>query len=196
MLLSSLAFAFFAYNSWPQRPGVVSALLWLASLAIAAVAGWRLWYERIAEQSASQELISATDRISHGDFSSPLDAASARGTKVSQALDRMRVALRQTTFSRNYLYSVLNSMSDAVFVSAPDGAIRVVNEAAQRLTGYSEAELLQLSVSALLDSRGENDADAMRLARDNDHTRVICRVEDQYRRHTVCRRHFCGARHH
>jgi diguanylate cyclase (GGDEF)-like protein/PAS domain S-box-containing protein len=166
MLLSSLAIASFLYGNWPQRPGVLSTLLWLASLAVAAVAGWRVWHEQVAERSASQELISATDRISHGDFSSPLDAASARGTKVREALDHMRVALRQTTFSRNYLYSVLNSMSDAVFVSAPDGAVRVVNEAAQRLTGYSETELLQLSVDKLLDNRGDSDADAMRQARD------------------------------
>ncbi len=166
MLLSSLAFAFFAYSHWPQRPGVVSMLMWLASLAVAALAGWRWWHEKTVEHSVSQELIDATDRISHGDFSSSADVASARNTKVRQALDQMRVALRQTTFSRNYLYSVLNSMSDAVFVSTPDGAVRVVNEAAQRLTGYSETELLQLSVGALLDNRGDSDTDAMRQARD------------------------------
>jgi diguanylate cyclase (GGDEF)-like protein/PAS domain S-box-containing protein len=166
MLLSTLAFAGFVVGSWPQRPGLLPVLLWLAALALAGVALWRVWREQVAEHSASQELIDATDRISHGDFSSPPDVATARGTKVRQALDRMRVALRQTTFSRNYLYSVLNSMSDAVFVSAPDGAVRVVNDAAQRLTGYSETELLQLSVPALLDNRGDSDADALQQARE------------------------------
>ena len=53
----------------------------------------------------------------------------------------MRVALRETTYTQNYLHSVLNSMSDAVFVTAAGGTIRIANEAAQRLTGYSEAEL-------------------------------------------------------
>ena len=47
----------------------------------------------------------------------------------------MRVALRETTFTRDYLHSVLNSMSDSVFVTAPDGAIRIANDAARRLTG-------------------------------------------------------------
>jgi diguanylate cyclase (GGDEF)-like protein/PAS domain S-box-containing protein len=167
MLLSLLAFAVVVAGRWPQRPGALAIDLWLASLLVAVLALWRALREAQVDLSASQELINATDRISHGDFSSPPEDANTRGTKVRQALDRMRVALRQTTFSRNYLYSVLNSMSDAVFVAAPDGAIRVVNDAAQKLTGYDEAQLLQMSVPALLDNRGDSNADALRHARGN-----------------------------
>jgi diguanylate cyclase (GGDEF)-like protein/PAS domain S-box-containing protein len=61
---------------------------------------------------------------------------------------------------------VLNGMSDAVFVSAPDGSIRVVNEAATRLTGYTDSELLQLSVASLLDTPSDDTADSLQLARD------------------------------
>jgi diguanylate cyclase (GGDEF)-like protein/PAS domain S-box-containing protein len=166
MLMSSLAFAVHVVSIWPQRPGLLAASLWLAALLPAAMAGWRAWRDNLAEQSANRQLISATDRLSHGDLISPIDVVSPKGAELSQALERMRLALRQTTFSRNYLYSVLNSMSDAVFVSAPDGAIRVVNEAALRLTGYAETELLQLTVVALLDNRGEGHVDSLQQARD------------------------------
>jgi diguanylate cyclase (GGDEF)-like protein/PAS domain S-box-containing protein len=167
MLLSLLSFAVVVANRWPQRPGPLAIGLWLASLLVAMVALWRVLREAQAELTASKVLIDATDRISRGDFSTPPEEATKPGTKVRQALDRMRVALRQTTFSRNYLYSVLNSMSDAVFVAAPDGAIRVVNEAAQRLTGYGEAQLLQKSVAQLIDNRGDSGADALKHARES-----------------------------
>ena len=76
----------------------------------------------------------------------------------------MRQALTGTTISRDYLHSVLNSMADAVFVTAPDGTIRMANGAAQRLTGYSEDELMSCSVVTLLDRPDQSDADALQAA--------------------------------
>jgi PAS domain S-box-containing protein len=54
----------------------------------------------------------------------------------------MRVKLRQTTITKNYLNIVLNSMSDAVLVTSPDGTIKGANDAARRLLGYSEEDLI------------------------------------------------------
>jgi diguanylate cyclase (GGDEF)-like protein/PAS domain S-box-containing protein len=62
----------------------------------------------------------------------------------------MRVALRNTTYSRDFLYSVLNGMTDAVFVTSPGGVVRIANEAACRLTGYREKELIGMDIGALL----------------------------------------------
>ena len=61
---------------------------------------------------------------------------------LQQALERMRGKLRQTTINKDYLYSVLNSMTDAVFVTSPDGVIKMANSASQRLLGYGEEELI------------------------------------------------------
>jgi diguanylate cyclase (GGDEF)-like protein/PAS domain S-box-containing protein len=77
----------------------------------------------------------------------------------------MRLALRNTTYSRNYLHSVLNSMTDAVFVTAPGGAVRIANEAARRLTGYDENELIGMNLTKLLD-QNDNLANPLTLARD------------------------------
>jgi diguanylate cyclase (GGDEF)-like protein/PAS domain S-box-containing protein len=62
----------------------------------------------------------------------------------------MRVALRNTTYTRDFLYSILNSMTDAVFVTAPGGAVRIANEAACQLTGYREGELIGRDIGSLL----------------------------------------------
>ena len=61
---------------------------------------------------------------------------------LEQALERMRARLRQSTINKSYLHSVLNSMTDAVFVTSPDGVIKIANAAACKLLGYSEEELL------------------------------------------------------
>ena len=67
-------------------------------------------------------LIGAAEQISRGEFRQAL--VSTRRDKLGeleQAFENMRLALRNTTFTRNYLHSVLNSMTDAVFVTAPGG---------------------------------------------------------------------------
>ena len=65
-----------------------------------------------------------------------------RSANSQQALERMRGRLRQSTINKSYLHSVLNSMTDAVFVTSPDGVIKIANSAACKLLGYSEEELL------------------------------------------------------
>ena len=42
----------------------------------------------------------------------------------------------ETTITKNYLNTVLNSLSDAVLVTSSDGVVKSCNEAAQRLLGY------------------------------------------------------------
>ena len=64
-----------------------------------------------------------------------------------------RGKLRQTTINKDYLYSVLNSMTDAVFVTSPDGVIKMANSASRRLLGFGEEELIGRSISAMLDER-------------------------------------------
>lgn len=115
-------------------------------------AGYWAWRQSERLQATLDELIAATDRISHGDFTHGIDSSPhGRFGALQHAFEQMRLALRQTTFTTNYLHSVLNSMADAVFVTAPDGTIRMANGAAQRLTGYTEEELMSCSVVTLLD---------------------------------------------
>ena len=78
----------------------------------------------------------------------------------------MRLALRNTTFTRNYLHSVLNSMTDAVFVTAPGGVIRIANEAASRLTGYDGGELIGMNLTSLLEQSDKAGPDPLPLARE------------------------------
>jgi diguanylate cyclase (GGDEF)-like protein/PAS domain S-box-containing protein len=110
------------------------------ALAIgASIAAWLL--ARRVERPI-RHLIRSAERIGGGDYSSPLAVGSnAEISELESALERMRQRLRQTTITTQYLSNVLNSMNDAVIVTAEDGTIRRVNTAATRLLGYGDEDL-------------------------------------------------------
>jgi diguanylate cyclase (GGDEF)-like protein/PAS domain S-box-containing protein len=110
------------------------------------------WY--IARQLAKpiSALVSSADRIGQGDYTRPL--AVVRQDELGDlqfALERMRQKLNETTITKNYLNTVLNSLSDAVFVTSPEGIVKSCNEATQRLLGYQEADLLGKPLVSFID---------------------------------------------
>ncbi len=79
-------------------------------------------------------LMDSADRIGQGQHSEPVPSSGIREiAALEDALEKMRQALKRTTISRDYLNTLLNSMSDAVLVAAPDGRLRNVNAAALEL---------------------------------------------------------------
>ena len=93
----------------------------------------------------------------------------------SKALEHMRYKLRQTTITKNYLNSVLNGMTDAVFVSSPDGVVRIVNQAACKLTGFAEGELQGKNITFILEERERPTFDLARAAHESRETLVQTR---------------------
>jgi diguanylate cyclase (GGDEF)-like protein/PAS domain S-box-containing protein len=111
------------------------------------------WY--IARQLARpiSALVKTADRIGEGDYSRPLTVArSDELGELQSSLERLRQNLSDTTITRNYLNTVLNSLSDAVLVTSPDGLIKSCNEAAQQLLGTSADELLGKPLTDLIDT--------------------------------------------
>jgi len=107
----------------------------VGALAAAALV-WRA-LQRL--QRPVDALIRSAERIGQGDYTRPFEVQRRDGLgELQQALERMRARLRQFTVNKNYLHSVLNSMTDAVFVTSPDGVIKLANSAACKLLGFSE----------------------------------------------------------
>jgi diguanylate cyclase (GGDEF)-like protein/PAS domain S-box-containing protein len=105
-------------------------------------------------------LVKTADRIGRGDYTRPL--AVVRHDELGDlqfALERMRQKLNETTITKNYLNTVLNSLSDAVLVTSPDGIVKSCNEAAQRLLGYQEADLLNKPLVSFIDEAHLNGFD-------------------------------------
>jgi diguanylate cyclase (GGDEF)-like protein/PAS domain S-box-containing protein len=115
------------------------------------------WF--IARQLAGpiSALVKSADRIGQGDYTRPL--AVVRHDELGDlqfALERMRQKLNETTITKNYLNTVLNSLSDAVLVTSPEGIVKSCNEATQRLLGYSESDLLDKPLVSFIDEIHRN----------------------------------------
>ena len=121
-------------------------------------------------------LIKGADRIGQGDYTRPMDVRRRDELgELQQALERMRGRLRQSTVNKNYLHSVLNSMTDAVFVTSPDGVVKVANSAACKLLGYAEEEILGRGIVAVLDEREREGFDLLQASQETRETVVRTR---------------------
>ena len=113
-------------------------------------------------------ITSSAERISAGDYTQPV--ATLRRDELGdleRTVEQMRQSLAQTTITRNYLYSVLNSMADAVFVTDSDGAIKIANDAACKLTVQAEEDLVGQPIAALLETAsGRSAGEALLQARE------------------------------
>jgi diguanylate cyclase (GGDEF)-like protein/PAS domain S-box-containing protein len=155
-------------------------LTWLLSLGLAAVgalaAALLAWRAMSRMQRPVASLIKSVERIGQGDYTHPVEVrrADALGG-LEHALERMRGRLRVSTINKSYLHSVLNSMTDAVFVTSPDGVIKIANAASCKLLGYAEEELINKSILAVLDEREREEFDLLQAAQETRETVVRTR---------------------
>jgi diguanylate cyclase (GGDEF)-like protein/PAS domain S-box-containing protein len=155
-------------------------LTWLLGFALAAAGGlagaalaWRLTRQL---QRPVDSLIKSAERIGQGDYTRPVEVRRHEAlADLQQALERMRGRLRQSTINKNYLHSVLNSMTDAVFVTSPDGIIKMANSAACKLLGFGEEELLGRSILTVLEERERAGFDLLQAAQETRETVVRTR---------------------
>ena len=157
-------------DSLARRHDLPPSILILAGACAACavmVPGFWLSRQRNRLDGTVTGLIGAAQQISRGEFRQAL--VSTRRDKLGElelAFENMRQALRTTTFTRNYLHSVLNSMTDAVFVTTPEGIVRIANEAAYGLTGFNESELIGKDIVTLLEPSEKSETDPLQVACD------------------------------
>ena len=152
--------------------------IWLAGLSVLGLAlatSLSLWLARRVGQPL-QQLARGAERFGHGDYSRPVElTGSDEFSELQLALERMRQRLRSSTISKNYLNSVLGSMTDAVFVTSPDGVIKVANMAACKLLSYGEEELVGKSIASVLDDTERASFDLRQAAQETSETLVRTR---------------------
>lgn len=140
------------------------------------IGAWLAWRAGRRVEQPIVALIKSAERMGQGDYTRPLDVArSDEIGDLQQALERMRYKLRQTTITKDYLDSVLNGMTDAVFVTSPDGVIKVANQAACKLLGFAEEELLGKGIVAILEERERQGFDLLQAAHETRETVIRTR---------------------
>ena len=132
----------------PTALGPIGLLLLLAGLVIVTLL---LRAQLGRGRRAVQELSSAVERLSQGDFDTDIrsdDTGEVGG--LARGLDRLRQSLRTAASSRDDLNQVIASMSDAILLTRVDGTITRVNPAAERLLGQTAADLRGRPISDLV----------------------------------------------
>jgi diguanylate cyclase (GGDEF)-like protein/PAS domain S-box-containing protein len=172
LAFSAIFIALLGERALGSRGGLLPLLVLSAATAAVIGSAWLAFiYGRRLVQTLDVLNRSAA-RITQGDYTQ--EVGSERRDELGdlqRTVDQMRQRLRQTTITKNYLHSVLNSMSDAVFVTASDGGIKIANQAACRLSGLTEEELLGRAIGTLLEVPAEADAEAtLNLARETGET--------------------------
>jgi diguanylate cyclase (GGDEF)-like protein/PAS domain S-box-containing protein len=164
-----------AFNSQHLRFTWWLAIVFAGGAAlIAAALAWRAVREL---ERPVGSLIRSAERIGQGDYTRPVEVRVQDVLAgLEQAIERMRGRLRQTTINKTYHHSVLNSMTDAVFVTSPDGVIKLANSAACKLLGFAEEELLGKNIPAILDERERASFDLVQAAQETRETVVRTRV--------------------
>ncbi len=161
-----------------EQVQIRKALIVAGALGVVALLvgfGFAWWAGRRMHQPITT-LIKSADRIAHGDYSRPLEVGRRDELgELQAALERMRQKLRQTTINKNYLTNVLGSMTDAVFVTSPDGVIRMANHAACKLLAWGEEELVGRGIVSILDERERGEFDMLRASSDTRETVVKTR---------------------
>jgi diguanylate cyclase (GGDEF)-like protein/PAS domain S-box-containing protein len=136
-----------------QRTGFLDSMWTLTAVSalFSALSMTLAWlYARRLERPITR-LIRSAREIGSGDYTKPLEVTrSDEIADLQEALDDMRRKLQQTTFTTNYLNTVLNSMNDAVLVTEQDGTISKINQAAVHLFGANESDLVGKPFNSLL----------------------------------------------
>jgi diguanylate cyclase (GGDEF)-like protein/PAS domain S-box-containing protein len=127
---------------------LVVALVLLVALSILTLT---LRSRLVRRERATRDLTDAVEKLTQGNLSAEIASPDPAEVGVlARALDRLRVSLRSTASSREYLSQVIASISDAVILTRPDGTITRVNPAAERLLGQTAAELRGQALASLV----------------------------------------------
>jgi PAS domain S-box-containing protein len=136
-----------------KKLGIYVLVMLLIGLAVGTISAIRI-------TRPIKTLAEATQRISAGDFSARLEAKSHDEIgQLSRSFNSMADTLQHKTVSKDYVDSVIRSMSDSLVVVSSEGRIVTVNAATCRMLGYLEVELIGQPLRMLLDAERDSVSD-------------------------------------
>jgi len=125
----------------------------LGTLATVIVCGLVVWLIARDQTSRIRELKRQAEKLRDADFGERLpETRDDELGDLAAVFNAMRDRLKSTTISRNYVDSILSSMSDSIIVTSRDGTIKRINKATTRLLGYDLDELVETSIDFVVNS--------------------------------------------
>ncbi len=101
-------------------------------------------------------LSKATQEVAEGNFDQQIESQSNDEVgELATAFRTMTESLKATTVSKSYVDRIIQSMGDTLIVTDSEGTIRTVNQAALKLLGYEESDLVGTGVDVLFLRNGQ-----------------------------------------
>jgi len=129
-------------------------LVWLliaAGVAFPALSLAVLWRHSQSLRRPLSRVVTALNRTAQGDLDSdPKLGNLPESHALRTALDSVRMSLKESQVSRDYLDGLLTGMSEAILVVDGDGRIERVNAAATAMLDYATEALLGMSIDAIM----------------------------------------------
>jgi len=105
-------------------------------------------------------VVASLQKSASGNYEAAAEVASAGELReLEDAVNAMRISLRSSTISRDYLDRLLSGMGEALLIADAAGRIERVNAAASELFGLSETELVGKFANELIVSDDRRRAD-------------------------------------
>lgn len=124
--------------------GTIAALL----LSIAVV-----WIVVQNQTKRIRQLKAQAEKLRDADFGEPLpESPNDELGQLAAVFNNMRLRLRSTTHSRDYVDSILSGMNEAVIVTGDDGKITRINKATTHLLGYDADELIDTNIDFIVNT--------------------------------------------
>lgn len=130
------------------------SFVWIggATLFTLLLCGFVVWTIARMQAERIKELKIQAEKISDADYGDPLTIVHGDLLgELAGVFNNMREKLKRTTISRDYVDSVLSSMSEAIIVTSSDGVITRVNGATTRMLGYLDSELVGHHIDIVVD---------------------------------------------
>ena len=122
-------------------------------LATWVLCGAVVWLIVRSHNQRIRQLKVQAEKLRDADFGEPLPVQrDDQLGELAAVFNNMRDRLRETTLSRDYVDSILSGMNEVIIVTAEDGTIQHINAATSQLLGYSEEELIDMSIDFVVDS--------------------------------------------
>ena len=108
--------------------------------------------------SPLKDLSDSAKKIASGSSGSKLSLS--RYSEINELIKEfniMSISLAETTVSKNYVSNIIKSMMEMLIVLEPDGTIRNINQAVERVLGYPEKDLIGEKFSLIIEEGKEEE---------------------------------------
>jgi len=139
---------------------VKNKIIFICVIAILLGSSIVYFFSTLMTRTLSQ-LVGKMNSVARGDLDVDMEDVSVLGDKnemgqLAGAFKKMTDNLRDTTFSKDYVDSIIGNMNDALFVIDPDARVTMINEATCRLIGSTESDILKYPAGNFLISGKED----------------------------------------